>query len=269
MPSFCRVSPNQFEGGSKDFEPLEPCDLKLLGKIIQRYMWSPGVFAKNERCNANFLYSDFIGFDVDNNDGEIYTLEEAINNWQDSECIIATTRHHMKEKVTDSKTYPPAPRFRIITRWESRITDPHVFRHTVQTFLRSNSHFDRICCDPARMFYPSTHIVFEQYEGYRQPVLPLPPILKDPRLEKFLNPKEGLPPHIEKFLKMGKVYSKGRNNCVYITTLTMMRAGYAAEKVLELIEKSPFSREHFSEFELLRAYNNGLQAFLNENKKIG
>ena len=266
MPSFCRVLPNKFEGGSKHFEAIEPCDLKLLGKVIQRYMWSPSVFKDNQRCSANFLYSDFIGFDVDNTGDEIYSLEQAINDWCDSECIIATTRNHMREKVTDSITYPPAPRFRIITRWESRITDAKVYQHTVRTFLKANAQYDRACCDVARMFYPCTGAVFENYDGYRQPVLKLPAIVKDPRLERLVTAKQGIDPAVEKFLKMGKTFGGGRNIAVYVSTLTLLRAGYPAEKALELIEKSPFSREQFSEYELLRAYNNGLQAYLGETK---
>lgn len=269
MPSFCRVLPNKYQGGSKDFEPLEPCDLKLLAKVIQRYMWSPGVFADNHRCTANFLYSDFIGFDVDNNEGDIYTIEQAINDWCDSECIIATTRNNMKEKVTDSCTHPPAPRFRIITKWESRICDAKVYQHTVRSFLKANTQYDRACCDVARMFYPCTGIVFQNYDGYQQPVLDLPPVVKDPRLEKLLNAKQGIDPTVERFLKTGKTFGGGRNVAVYVSTLTMLRAGYPAEKVLELIEQSPFSREQFSEFELLRAYSNGLETYINETKKIG
>lgn len=269
MPSYCRVSPNKTVGGSKDFEPLDPCDLKLLGKVIQRYMWSPGVFANNHRSTANFLYSDFIGFDCDNNDGEIYSLEEAINNWQDSECIIATTRNHMKEKASDSAVHPAVPRFRVITRWESRITDAKVYQHTVRSYLKNNTQYDRACSDPARMFYPCTKIVFSNYDGYRQPVLDVPQVMKDHRLQQLLTAKQGIDATIVKFLKMGKIFGGGRNISVYVSTLTMLRSGYSAEKVLELIEKSPFSREHFSEIELMRAYNNGLQAFLNENKKIG
>lgn len=273
MPSFCRVLPNTFHGGSKHFEPLDPCDLKLLGKVLLRYMWSPSVFRDNQRSAANFSYSDFVGLDVDNGNGEIYTLEQAVNDWSDSECIIATTRNHMKEKTTGtiSITHPPVPRFRIITRWESRITDARIYQHTLRTFLKTNPQYDKACCDTARMFYPCKEIVFENYDGYRQPVLELPEIARDPRLEKLATTKKGLDPAVEQFLRTGKTFGGGRNVSVYVSTLTLLRAGYLAEKTLELIEKSPFSRQQFSEYELLRSYNNGLQTFLTESEqeKIG
>lgn len=271
MPSVCTVLPNTFCGGSKHFETLDPCDLKLLGKVMLRYMWSPSVFRDNLRSTANFLYSDFVGLDVDNSGGEIYTLEEAMNEWADSECIIATTRNHMKEKVINSSaitsTQPPRPRFRIITRWESRITDSRVYQHTLRTYLNTNPQYDKACSDTARMFYPCKEIVFENYDGYRQPVLELPEIARDPRLEKLVHAKKGIDPAVEQFLRTGKTFGGGRNVSVYVSTLTLLRAGYLAEKVLELIEKSPFSRLQFSEFELLRAYNNGLQTFLTESEK--
>lgn len=268
MPSFCRTLPRQTSGGSNVFEPIDPCDLKLLAKVVQIYMWSPGVFKDNQRRNANFLYSDFIGFDVDNKPSdEFYSLEQAVNDWQDSECIIATTRNHLKTKTTNSEILPAAPRFRIITRWEQRITDPNVFTHTVESFLKANPQYDSICKDPARMFYPCNEVVFANFDGYRQPVKELPkreihPV--DEAIRQYILKPHVIEPHVMNFIKKGAVFGGGRNISVYIATLSMLRANYDPQKVLDLLQKSPFDRRDFTNDELHRAFNNGLLTFANE-----
>lgn len=274
MPSFCRTLPDKIEGGSNKFEPIEPCDLKLLAKVIRKFMWSPGVFRDNQRCNANFLYSDFIGFDVDNDPKhEFYSLEQAINDWQDSECIIALTRNHMKPKIKTNRELPAVPRFRIITRWDSRITDAETFTYTVERFLKAHGQYDSTCKDAARMFYPCSEIVFENYDGYRQEVRQLPPkspIIStiDSAITQYIVQPTRIDKHVQEFLKKGKIFGGGRNIAVYISTLNLFRANVAPEKALDLIEQSPFDRDDFSQTELRRTYKNALMAFLGE-KKIG
>lgn len=272
MPSFCRTLPDKIEGGSNKFEAIEPCDLKLLAKVIRKYMWSPGVFRDSHRCNANFLYSDFIGLDVDNDpEDAFYSLEDAINDWQDSECIIALTRNHMKPKLKKNRELPAVPRFRIITRWERRITDAETFTYTVQRFLNANSQYDSICKDAARMFYPCSQLVFENYDGYRQEVRQLPPKTPmistiDGAVRQYIVKPRLIEKHVQDFLNQGKIFGGGRNIAVYITTLSLLRANVDPEKVLDAIEQSPFDRCDFSHYELLRTYNNGLTAFLGEKK---
>lgn len=251
-------------GTAEGFIPLEPCDLKLLAKVILIYPWSPGVFKDNYRNKDNFIYSDFIGFDVDNTEDE-YTLEQAIEDWSDSECVIALSKSHQKEKVTGNQIYPARDRFRIVTRWINRIDSLDVYYYNMQQILKYNSHFDQVCVDPSRMFYPCTKIVYENYEGIRQPVQPLPPKPLGTVIKKYMAERStSIKPNVLNFIKHGKVFGGSRNISVYVSTLELLNYGMDSQKVLELLQNSPFDRREFSEQELRDTFVSASKRYLSQ-----
>lgn len=246
---------------SKPFTPMLVQDLKHIGIVGLKYTWSHGVFKNDHRKTENFLWSKFVVFDVDNKGEEIYTLEQAISDWCDSQCIIVASRNHQKEK----NGYPPQDRFRIITEWEEVITDADTFKYSYGLACKANPAFDTSCKDCTHMFFPHRAVLFENYEGFKQPVRKPEPEAKSisqAARQLFYKKSNKIPLKVEQFLKKGIIWDKGRNHCVYSSTLTLLEVGTPPEKVLELLEKSPFDRQEFSTHELMKAYTNALKKFV-------
>lgn len=263
MPSYHKLNSGIYKFAS-DFVPLNPCDIKLLGAIACRYTWSPIVFKDQYRNKINFLYSEFTAFDVDNNGHEQYPLGQAIVDWMDSEVIIATTKSHQLPKTTANTTYPPADRFRIITRWARRIESLEEYEYNMRRIVKHNEHFDGSCVDGARPFYPCTRIVFHNFSGYPQPVHQ---VIKEKKnmyavANTFFsdNPNK-ISNHVDMFIKKGIPFGEGRNISVYVSTLELLKASVDPEKVLELLRASPFDRREFSDHELESTYASALKAF--------
>lgn len=264
MPSYHKLNSGIYKFAS-DFVPLNPCDIKLLGAIACRYTWSPIVFANNHRLQANFLYSDFTAFDVDNNGQEQYPLGQAMVDWMDSEVIIATTKSHQLPKHTANCTYPPADRFRIITRWARRIETLEEYRYNMQKIVKHNEHFDGSCVDGARPFYPCTRIVYANFKGFPQPVhqvIKEKKSLADIAYDYMRAKSNKIPGHVDTFIKKGIVFGEGRNISVYVSTLELLNAGTPPEKVLELLRQSPFDRAEFSDHELESTYVSALKRYV-------
>lgn len=267
MPSYVRMPGNLKQ--AKDFEPLDPCDLKRLGAIAMRHTWSPIVFKDNYRTKANFLYSDYLGLDVDNTDGEPYTLEQAISHWCDSACIIGITKSHQLPKITGSTTFPPQDRFRIITPWQKRITSLGEYEYNIRQYIKHHEQYDQACVDGARLFYPLKKIIFANFDGERQPVLhwreetpeekSFKQIFAAAKLRQRL--VKGIPAHIVRFLNDGVVFGGSRNKSVYVATSELLQHGYLPEKILDLVAKSPFNRADFPDAELLTAYRSAVKNF--------
>lgn len=269
MPSYCRINPGVYKFAN-DFEPIEPCDLRLLGAIACRYTWSPIVFQENYRLKKNFKYSAFTGFDVDNTESEIYTVEQAIEDWCDSAVVIAATRSHMKVKVSGGIEHPPAPRFRIITEWERVITSLDEYEYNMRRIVQNSEPFDGSCVDGARPFYPCTKILYANFAGFKQPVK----IVEKPALSLaeavnlyFKAKTNRIPQHVDNFIKKGIPFGNSRNISIYVSTLELLNAGTPSQKVLEILKDSPFDRAEFSDHELESTYASALKRFVESQKK--
>lgn len=249
---------------AKGFKNIEFVDLRYLGALVTKYTWIPAALTEPYRKKANFLWSEFVGFDVDNTHGEPYTLEQAISDWSDSACVIGVTRSHQKEKVTEGAVYPAADRFRIITQWETRIESISEYEYNTKLIVKNNEPFDKACVDATHAFYPCAKIVFANFDGFKQPVAKKPEITKEQAdyAAVFKDVKNnGIPPHITKFLEKGIVFAGSRNKSVYVTSLTLLENGMDEKKILALLEKSPFSRQDFSESELISTINSAVKSF--------
>jgi hypothetical protein len=259
MPSYLRDSANLTS--AHGFYPL-PSDLKLLGAVILQRTWSPIVFKDNYRAKKNFLYSDFVGFDIDNVEGEPYLIKQAIRDFCDCELIIATTRSHQKEKVSGDSVSPPTDRYRMIMRWAQRIEDVGLFEYNVKKILDANPAFDKSAKDGARLFFPSKEIVFSQFEGERLEVLDLPPESAVVGVSDVILPVATLAPHVEAFLQKGIVFGGSRNMSVYTATCELLRAQVKPQEILSIIKKSPFEKRGFTESELKRTVKNAITRFI-------
>ncbi len=263
MAAYYPIVPGVYQF-AKGFKNLEHLDLRYLGAIAARYTWIPAALKEPYREKANFLFSDFVGFDVDNTGGVIYPLAQAIEDWCDSACVIGVTRSHQKEKVTKSgEVFPPQDRFRIITQWERRIETIEEYEYNVTKILKMNEAFDTACKDATRAFYPCQKIVFANFDGFKQPVFEYQNskthIVKQLRASLFPKKSNRIPRHVKDFIEKGIVFGQGRNISVYVTTIELLRCGIELEKVVALLEKSPFDRASFSQEEMRRTIESAVK----------
>lgn len=238
---------------AQGFVTLERQTLRRLAGIALTYTWSTAVFRDGYRLKDNFLWADFVGFDVDNKPGDHpYSLAQAVRDWCDSEVVIMTTKSHQKWKEKN----PPADRFRIITPWEKRITEIGLFEANYRHVLKGNPAFDKSCVDCSRQFFPGSEIVYANFDGYRQPVhegLRSPPPARenlDLAAYRLSRGRAAYPAHIQAFIKLGKPFGGGRNPSVYVTARTMLEAGTEPQDIIDVLKKSPFDRNDFPDSEI-------------------
>ena len=133
-------------------------DARMLQELVQKDHTFIS-FKKNYRSEENFEYTDTLVTDCDNthsdNPDDWYDKDEIINEFQDVQMIIYTSRNHMKEK--DGKA--ARPRYHIIF-FIDRITDPEEYKRLLQRVQEFFPYFDSKAQDAARFFYgnPDTEV---------------------------------------------------------------------------------------------------------------
>lgn len=151
------------ENGSKDvFKPVNISSIEQLEAIALTKTYSLNVFSNNHRSVSNFIRADFIGLDFDGG----LSLTDAISRFKTKQCIIAPTRNHLKDKEGQGI----AERFRVILKLEQEITNSKDLKATAKALLKEHPEADKACCDAARMFFPSTSIMYKNYKGDVVPV---------------------------------------------------------------------------------------------------
>lgn len=262
MASFYSLEPGTHKSG-EGFFPMQHLDIIHVGAVGTRFTWTPGVFKDGIRRKENFLWSDFVAFDVDNMGEEIYSLEQAKKDWCDSIVVIGTSRSHQVSK----RGQPPRDRFRIITKWEYRITDAATYEASYRAVLDRFPAFDRACADAAHCFFPHK-IAFFNSEGFCESVIAAE---KEPHahigrsIREYMKERSfKIPNHVNDFIKRGIIFGDGRNQSVYVSTLELLNFGMDPEKVLELLCDSPFDRQEFSNAELTRTYLSACRRYLSQ-----
>lgn len=230
------------------FSPQTYNNAQELWNLISVYTYSPIIYKNNYRVGDDFQYSDLCVLDIDN-DKDIYTLEECKRDFGDCTILVGSTRSHMKDKHGVI-----APRFRIIIPWETRITCPHVYKESMKYAFDLCEGADKATKDLARMFYPCNELLFASGPGERMPVMKVKPeAIQHYNTKSVRLSSEPLPPHIQDFLKLGKVFGGSRNRSVYTTARCLLEKGFTFPEVESEIAKSPFDRREFSYNEIKTA----------------
>ena len=121
-------------------------------------------FKGNYRNSNNFEEAVTAVFDCDNDfteDAAKWISPKDISRlFPDVSCVVSTSRHHMKQKVSKS----PRPRFHVIFAIEP-ITDPAEYTAFMKSVQQMYPFFDDNALDAARFFFgnPDTEVTF--FEG--------------------------------------------------------------------------------------------------------
>ncbi len=130
-------------------------------KAVVNYAWAPSIFKDNYRSKANFLYSDLMALDFDENS----TLSDVARRLKNLnlDYAISLTRHHQIPKPQKSaEPKPPCDRFRVIVPLEERIVTIEDFESTWAMLYEHFPEVDSHCKDPSRLFFASIN---GQWEG--------------------------------------------------------------------------------------------------------
>lgn len=237
----------------KGFIPYSYKTVGELARVICQYTWSPIIFRNGYRSSQNFEYADVAAFDFDNDQCQGYTIEQAKNDFSDLKIIIGTTRSHQLGKNGN----PPQDRFRVLVRFESRISCAEDYIETMRYYAGLFDACDLATNDAARQFFPCRQIVYCG-DGERLPTIKAPPV--DPELKarvaaykNYKSQNLPIPKHINDFIQHGKVFGGSRNSSVYITSLYLLQKGINSEDIFKMLKDSPFDRHDFCDKEMIAA----------------
>ena len=114
-----------------------------------------GLFTNNTRSNANFIKSDVLVMDIDNdhteNSDEWVTEEQLKDIFADYSFALVTSRSHMQEKGGKSSR----PKFHIYFQIEE-VTDKDLYTAMKEELVNSYKFFDTNAKDAARFFFGNT-----------------------------------------------------------------------------------------------------------------
>lgn len=235
----------------RGFSPHELNDVDMLLK----HPWSPTIFRDGYKCLDNFMYQDYGALDFDDATG-FYPLEQAMLEWQDSRCIIGTTRSHTNENHC----------FRILFVWEKRIENPTLARFNNQ-YLIKNYGGDASCAEESRLYYPFKEIIMVGSGDFLQPVIPTPKGWVDAKINEILNYRKyrqyaaygAIPPQVAYKLKNGAPEGEKDNACYWAAKI-LRYCGKAPELIESEILNSPIPMDNRrSKMEARRAVRNGIK----------
>lgn len=217
--------------------------LGKFGDIICRSVWSPSLFnldnvKKMHRSNKNFKSISYLVFDID--DGLCVETARKIIAENRLTGLIATTRHHQKEKITKSGSIqPPCDRFRIVLVLEDTIYDIESYgstwRHYKNTLFPSA---DEACKDPARFYFSSTEVI-EIFDGDPCQIIHRDTIsISHNQSASEINKEKGiLSKHTKNFIENGA--REGHwHNAIIKSLYDLKKNNYSQEEAIELLKEA-------------------------------
>lgn len=214
-----------------NFKPIEVQSIDELASVMLKNNYSQSVFKNNYRNLENFLSTELIGIDVDNEGpNDNYTIEQAFEFFKDYKHIIAPSKSHRKDKHGKI-----ADRFRIILFLEKEITNPKDFTATWSEIKSVYPAADDACKDASRFYYPSSEIYSKNPNGKLWPVKEyVQPKIETNALDSMFG-KGQLSKETMHFLLNGAPAGK-RNPALFKAAKDMQEQGYAIEEVTQRVQ---------------------------------
>ena len=210
---------------SDGWQRMEITSMEYLAWIVCGVAWSNCVWSGSRRRGEYFVASYFCSLDFD--DGS-YSLDEALCDWQDSICLIGTTKSHRKPKNGII-----ADRFRIVAPWENPLTSLDHYRQNQSRVIRSYG-ADDACKGGAQFFWPCKEIIHLSNNGYTVETKPFA------KPKNYQKQKIGFVPQwIRKILEEEIVPKGQRNNQFFKVAINLIECGWDAAKVERAILASP------------------------------
>lgn len=203
-----------------------------LAQACTQHLNSPIVWTYGIRSAANFLYSDFIVVDVDND--KMMSIDRAMDRYADFVHIIGTTKSNgvLKGNLVSE-------RFRVFVAVEERVQSPDVYKSLcMQESFQVGG--DWQACGPSMQFMPLSQIVSYSEVGRKMPATINQPRRQagrsKPRVEASFAQRE-IPPYIQDWLD-GNVRQGERNITAFKIACTLRKRNFTEDEILEIILSS-------------------------------
>jgi hypothetical protein len=215
-----------------DFKPIEINTIEELCETITKTNYSQSIYKDNYRNLKNFFSAEIIAVDIDNeNDGDNYTIDGAVEMFKDYKHIIAPSKSHRKDK--HGKV---ADRFRVILYLSEPITNAKDFTATWHAIHKVYPAIDSACKDASRYFYPSPEVYSKNPTGKLWPVSQyVEEQPKDLDIDNFLG-KGQLSALTMDFLLNGAPKGK-RNDRLFKASKDMQEQGYTKDECIQRVAK--------------------------------
>jgi len=201
--------------GNQNFKPVDDSFVDFATHMTF-YNYSMSTFKDNDRKNKNFLFAEAVALDFDGG----LTIAEAKLRFAQYQHIIAPTRSHQVVKHGIK-----CDRFRVVIPLDKPVDSIADYEETVKALLKANPEADKACKDPARMFYPSTHVESIRYEGQTIPTRKAKPKEKKEPTKAIIGQKGKLLPDTLRFLLFGAPAGE-RNHTLFAAAKDMQGQGY-------------------------------------------
>lgn len=232
---------DQTQGLDKFLE--EDVNFNSLMDIASTKSYSLSIFRDNIRQIKNFISTEAIGLDIDNDDDVNMSLLEAQEIFDSYKHIIMTTKSHQKSEK-NGKPIKKTDRFRVILFLSQPITDPKVFQATWHTLKNLYPAIDKACKDPARFWFASPQVV--SYRALGKLIDPTP--VKDEGVERVSKPlapsifldmlgKGAISVRTKEFLKNGAPDGQW-NHELFASAKDIQQQGYSREEAIQLLEQA-------------------------------
>lgn len=212
-------------GYSHGWKVADTMDLERIAKCIVSFVWSPSVFNHGHRAERNFLGSNFLSLDFED---ERYTLPDAQLDFCDFNHIIGTTRNH--RKIKDGRVMD---RFRVIIPVEETMRDLETYRYNIGLIIKKFP-ADRKCKDGARMFYPCSEIYQFRSDGFNASVSK--PETKVSVTFDAYHRAGLLTPFVLRCFRRG-AKPGFRNNTAFAVSMDLAKSRYTQQQAFDLVVK--------------------------------
>jgi hypothetical protein len=224
--------------------------------VITNCRWAPSLF-NGDRSNANFQQTEILALDID--DG--MPISKAVEIYRDFRHIIATSKSHQKEKITDSgKVKPPCDRYRVILFLDAPCTSVDAYRATWDSAFDLWPFIDEGAKDAARFFYPSPGLFSNNENGSLFPISPAKPKIMRPMASK----KSDFIPAFVLNIKMFGIENGSRNRTVFRASCECARALWEFEDIYNYLRDCTDLPDN----ELQTAINQGIKAVQSQSDTI-
>lgn len=216
-----------------NFQMIEINSIEELCETIKKTNYSQSIYKNSYRNLKNFISTEIIALDVDNEGpNDNYTIEAAVEFFKDYKHIIAPSKSHKKDKHGKI-----ADRFRIILFLDGTIDNIQDFTATWHSVFNVYPAIDTACKDASRFFYPSPEVFSKNPTGKLWPIAkyeePLPFEVKH---NELTTDKGQLAALTLDFLLNGAPQGK-RNERLFKASKDMQEQGYSEQETIERINK--------------------------------
>ncbi len=222
------------------FKTADTNDVERIAHFASGSTWSPIIWRKGERGQVNFERADWCVLDFDNKPSDGFmSLEEAKRTFCDMVHFIGTTRSHQKEK--HGRT---VDRFRVAMMFTNPILNVRDYRYTMERVTKRYP-VDDSGKDGARYFFQCQEIVQINADGYTEDPMIAGDDFERPNTERYTAYASAgvLPTKVRAALIME--IPKGRRNTTwYGISKDLARMGFAFEKIVAQIMRSPTCTKH-------------------------